>query len=59
MLSNKNYPVLAAEYSTLPRESVVLVNNIGNNKHLATYLLPKYFGRNIQYGSYYVFFNER
>lgn len=59
VLSSRNYPALLAEYSALASSSVVLVNGVDNNKHLASYVLPKYFSANKQFAQYYVFFNGR
>jgi hypothetical protein len=59
ILSSKNYPDVVAQFSSLPKDSVVLVNNVGNNKHLTNYILPKCFSDNVQFGQYYAFFNSK
>ncbi|MEK7532678.1 MAG: hypothetical protein AAB579_03700 [Patescibacteria group bacterium] len=57
-LHNNNYAAYEEIFRALPKESAVLVNRRGNNKHVSNYILPKYFVKNRQLGAYYVFFNE-
>lgn len=59
VLNSQKYPDLVSQFNSLSPGSVVLVNNIENNKHITHYILPKYFNENVQFGSYYVFFNAR
>ena len=57
-LHNNNYAAYEDVFRVLPKESVMLVNRRGNNKHVSNYIAPKYFVKNRQLGSYYVFFND-
>ncbi|MDC6350600.1 hypothetical protein PP178_03475 [Zeaxanthinibacter sp. PT1] len=45
-------------YDTLRSDDVILVTEMGNNKQLTTYGLPKTFNRNKQFGKYFVFYNN-
>lgn len=57
-LHNNNYAAYEEVFRALPKESAVLAHRRGNNKHVTNYILPKYFTKNRQIGSYYVFFND-
>jgi len=39
-------------------QDVVLVSEVGNNKQLTTYLLPSIFNTNLQYDTYFVYYNK-
>ncbi len=59
IVTNENYPELQSEFASLPVGSIVLVNNIRNNKHLVNYVLPKYFAENAQFGRYYAYWGKK
>ncbi len=57
-LNNVNYEEYQSLFAELSDNSVLMVNRIGNNSQLTNYILPKYFNHNLQYGNYYLFFNN-
>lgn len=59
IVNNQTYPELTAEFNSLPKDAIVLVNNVGNNKHIAHYILPSVFRNNMQFGKYYIFFDSK
>lgn len=44
--------------SDFQTQDVVVISEIKNNKQLTTYVLPKIFNTNIQYGEYFIFYND-
>lgn len=59
VLSSGTYAYEEKKYQDLPGNTVLLIQRVGNNKHLTNYILPKYFKENRQFGEYFIFFNYR
>lgn len=59
VLSSGTYEYEEKKYQDLPGNTVLLVQRVGNNKHLTNYILPKYFKEHRQFGEYFIFYNEQ
>ncbi len=59
LTNGKNFKsFLKTNIENFQSDDVVIVTELGNNKQLTNYLLPKIFNTNKQYGPYFIFYND-